>query len=194
MVACASRFAARRSLRESAATTPFCVRKGAVMTKAILPEERGRSANLPLSLITLPSRRSVRTAWGRFQDACCEAREEGARCAPGRPARDLRARWWGDPLGPIELVYPTTISSRAQVRESTRPRCHLTTPNATSGRPSGPIRRPGLCHRTRPNRANQPVLSDLHAAVPSTTLPERRDQFTMRLPLRTFRGTQAALE
>ena len=33
-------------------------------------------------------------------------------------------------------------------------------PNATSGRPSGPIRRPGLCHRTRPNRANQPVLSD----------------------------------
>ena len=47
-----------------------------------------------------------------------EAREEGARCAPGRPARDLRARWWGDPLGPIEvglLVYPTTISSRAQV-------------------------------------------------------------------------------
>ena len=35
----------------------------------------------------------------------------------GDLARDLRARWWGDPLGPIEvgLVYPTTISSRAQV-------------------------------------------------------------------------------
>ena len=32
---------------------------------------------------------------GQIPDACCEAREEGARCAPGRPARDLRARSGG---------------------------------------------------------------------------------------------------
>ena len=89
--------------------------KSVLLSRVRLNQYRPRrDTGLVLPSIQL---RHVRTAWGRFQDACCEAREEGARCAPGRPARDLRARWWGDPLGPIEvgLVYPTTISSRAQV-------------------------------------------------------------------------------
>ena len=36
---------------------------------------------------------------------------------------------------------------------------------ATSGRPYGPIFGPELCHRTRPNRTNPPVLSDIRGSA-----------------------------
>ena len=67
----------------------------------------------------------------------------------GGGIHSAQSRWgWCTP--PQYLVEP-----RSRIHAAPVP------PNATSGRPSGPIRRPGLCHRTRPNRAK---ASDLNIA------------------------------
>ena len=66
--------------------------------QASRPAASGRRHCGKYSYSAVPEIREDRL--GQIPDACCEAREEGARCAPGRPARDLRARWWGGSARP----------------------------------------------------------------------------------------------
>ena len=84
------------------------------------------------------------------------ARDAGGCSVNGTSTRKRSAQ-------PLPPEIENRDRGRASPRHPTPSRAtqrRLTTPNATSGSTFWPIRAPGLCHRTRPNRAKQPVLSE----------------------------------
>ena len=70
----------------------------------------------------------------------------------------------------------TPVTFRPTPISSSRPGGHLRTPKDSYGHfgaPYGPIFGPELCHRTRPNRANPPVLPELRRVL-AAGLPTAR--------------------